>query len=58
MTGQTGKTDLTFKLNFPGKLCEAALAILAMFVFHISLAGSYANLLCLGVFLIFELFDP
>ena len=29
-TGQTGHTDLTFKLDFPGNLCRAA--ILAMFV--------------------------
>ena len=29
--GQTRQTDLTFKLDFPGNLCKAALAILAMF---------------------------
>ena len=29
--GQTGQTDLTFKLDFPGNLCRAAFAILAMF---------------------------
>ena len=26
-----GQTDLTFKLDFPGNLCRAAFAILAMF---------------------------
>ena len=30
--GQTGQTDLTFKPHFPGNLCRAALAILAMFL--------------------------
>ena len=32
-TGQerTGKTKLPFKLDFPGNLCGAAFAILAMF---------------------------
>ena len=29
--GLTGQTDLTFKLDFPGNLCRAAFAILAMF---------------------------
>ena len=29
---QTGQTDLTFKLDFPGNLCTAALVIRAMFV--------------------------
>ena len=29
---QTGQTDLTLKLDFPGNLCRAAFAILAMFV--------------------------
>jgi len=29
---QTGQTDLTFKLDFPGNLCRAALVIRAMFV--------------------------
>ena len=28
---QTGQTDLTLKLDFPGNLCRAAFAILAMF---------------------------
>ena len=28
---ETGQTDLTFKLDFPGNLCRAAFAILAMF---------------------------
>ena len=27
---QTGQTDVTFKLDFPGNLCRAAFAILAM----------------------------
>ena len=30
--GQTGQTDLTFKLHFPGNLFRAAFAILAMFL--------------------------
>ena len=29
---QRGQTDLTFKLDFPGNLCRAAFAILAMFL--------------------------
>ena len=29
--GLAGQTDLTFKLDFPGNLCRAAFAILAMF---------------------------
>ena len=29
--GQTGQTDLTFKLDFPGNLWRAAFAYLAMF---------------------------
>ena len=34
---KTGQTDLTFKLDFPGNLCRAAFAILAMF-FNIPLS--------------------
>ena len=30
-TDKSGQTDLTFKLDFPGNLCRAAFAILAMF---------------------------
>ena len=30
--GHTGQTDLTFKLVFPGNMCRAAFAILAMFL--------------------------
>ena len=30
--GQTRQTELTFKLDFPGNLCRAAFAILAMFL--------------------------
>ena len=33
--GQTGKTKLTFRLDFPGNLCRAALVIRAMFIFCI-----------------------
>ena len=37
-TGQDPKgqerTKLTFKLDFPGNLCEAVFAILAMFIFN------------------------
>ena len=29
---KTGQTDLTFKLEFPGNLCSAGFAILAMFL--------------------------
>ena len=32
--GQTGQTDLTFILDFPGNLCRAPFAILAMFLLH------------------------
>ena len=34
---QVGQTKLTFKLDFPGNLCRAAFAILAMF-FNIPLS--------------------
>ena len=30
--GQTGQTKQTLKLDFPGNLCRAAFAILAMFI--------------------------
>ena len=34
--GQTGQTDLTFKLYFPGVLCRATFAILAMLLLCIA----------------------
>ena len=33
--GQTGQTKQTLKLDFPGNLCRAAFAIIAMFSFAI-----------------------
>ena len=41
-TGRTGQRDLTFKLEFPGNLCRAAFAILALFLLFLYLAASKA----------------
>ena len=39
-TDKSGQTDLTFKLDFPGNLCRAAFAILAMFQTMVGTEGS------------------
>ena len=42
--GHTGQTDLTFKLDFPGNLCRAAFAILAMFYPFLSIQINACNI--------------
>jgi len=44
-TGQIGQTKLAFKLDFPGNLCRAAFAILAMFFTEVT-KGAKAVFFC------------
>ena len=38
---QAERTDMTFKLDFPGNLCREAFAILAMFLFFCSISDHF-----------------
>ena len=58
MTGQTGKTKLKFKLDFPGNLCRAALGVFFLLFLSIifterGILGSSVVCSCLFVLLSF-----